>query len=158
MYSNLAKIKDDGLEKGMGQALYDDPDNPTKRYFLEKRWKSEGEILGVIMVNPSKAGALESDNTVTALMNMAKGRDYAALYIVNIIPYIDSSVLTLNATKLDLNSMVTEDNQLKGFDLLFQGADTILMAWGEYGHKRLPLLMKVIILENYLNTKNQFAK
>lgn len=158
MYSNLAKIKDDGLEKGMGQALYDNPDNPTKRYFLEKRWKSEGEILGVIMVNPSKAGALESDNTVTALMNMAKRRDYAALYIVNIIPYIDSSVLTLNATKLDLNSMVTEDNQLKGFDLLFQGADTILMAWGEYGHKRLPLLMKSNHIRELFEHKKSICK
>lgn len=158
MYSNLAEINGEYLEKGMGQALYDNPDNPTKRYFLEKRWKSEGEILGVIMINPSKAGALESDNTVTALISMAKQRGYAALYIVNIIPFIDSSIETLNTLKLDLDSMVTEDNQVKSFELLFQRADTILMAWGKDGHKRLPLLMKNNLIRKLFERKKSICK
>lgn len=142
MYSNLAKINGESMVTGVGQALYDNPENPTKRYFLEKRWKSEGDVLGVIMTNPSKAGALESDKTVEALMKMAKRGDYAALYIVNIIPYIASSSKKLKNPDLGLEMMIAEDMQIKSFELLFKNSSRILLAWGSTGQRQLPILIK----------------
>lgn len=142
MFSKLAELDTFDMEIGVGQALYDNPENPTKRYFLEKRWKKEGGILGVIMINPSNAGALESDHTVTALMNKAKQEGYAALYVVNMIPYINPSINILKKSGLDLDSIVTEEKQIKSFDLLLKESTAILMAWGKEGQKKLPILMK----------------
>lgn len=158
MYSNLAKIKGEILETGVGQALFDNQDNPTKRYFLEKRWKSEGEILGVIMMNPSKAGALEGDKTVDSLIRLAKVKNYSALYVVNIIPYILSNSSKLRNDSLNIDSMVNEPNQIRSFEILFQKSHTILLAWGKTGQKYLPLLLKEENIKKLFENQKDICK
>lgn len=139
MYEKMAEINGLDMEVGVGQALFDNPDNPTKRYFLEKRWDKGERILGAIMMNPSKAGALEGDNTVDGLIKLAKAKKFSALYVVNIIPYICSSESELPD---EINSIITEPMQLKSMEFVLEESDVILLGWGETGHKYLSDLLK----------------
>lgn len=153
MYKKLAEINELNMETGVGQALFDNPVNPTKRYFLEKRWDIGDKVLGAIMMNPSKAGALEGDKTVDGLIKLAKAQNFSALYVVNVIPYICSSESELPE---NIVNMITEPMQLKCVEFVLQKSDTILLGWGKTGHKYLASLLKEEkFKELFLNRKHK---
>lgn len=154
MYEKMAKINELEMEIGVGQALFDDPVNPTKRYFLEKRWGTGDKVFGAIMMNPSKAGALEGDETVDGLIKLAKAKNFSALYVVNIIPYICSSESQLPK---EINNIITEPIQLKSMEFVLKESDLILLGWGRTGHKYLSdLLNKEEIKELFKLHKQKF--
>lgn len=60
----------------------------TWRYVLRRRWRMDGEALLVVMLNPSKANEVRSDNTVTKCINFAKDLGFAGLTVGNIFAYM----------------------------------------------------------------------
>lgn len=145
MYKKMAKINGLNMETGVGQALFDNPNNPTKRYFLEKRWSIKGNILGAIMMNPSTAGAIENDPTIEKLIKYAKYNDFAALYIINIIPVIDSQSASLKGKH---HTAVTDTKQIKCFEHVIDNADCIYIGWGDIGQENFPTLLADTELKN----------
>lgn len=145
MYEKMAEINGLDMEFGVGQALFDDANNPKKRYFLEKRWDMGGKVLGAIMMNPSNAGAIENDPTIEKLIKYAKYNDFSALYIINIIPVIDSQSVNIKGKQ---DSFVSDDKQIKCFEYVLDNTDCIYIGWGRTGQKYLPILLTDTELKN----------
>lgn len=157
MYEKMAKINGLEMETGIGQVLYDDPVNPTKRYFLEKRWSTGDKVLGAIMMNPSKAGNVESDETVNLLINYAKHQGYDALYVVNIIPIINSQSKNLKSSYTSKIIEVIEDKQIECFNYMFSHVGEIFIGWGKFGHEHFPTLLEnKKIKSHFLDKSNKF--
>ncbi len=124
------------IDLGCGKALFDNPNNPTKRYFLEKRWRTGDRIITVIMTNPSTANSLSSDKTVEFLLEYARdsSKDYDALFVVNIIPLIDSSTTKLKKRGKSLISQsVKEDMNRESVKHTLSKSKEIILAWGKMG-------------------------
>ena len=51
-------------------------DNNLYRYRLTRIWDENKEVVGVIMLNPSKATSLKTDNTIMNLINYLIEKDY----------------------------------------------------------------------------------
>lgn len=153
MYGKLARIEisdQQYLEKGVGQAIFDCEKKPTKRYFLEKRWKEEGPIFGAVLMNPSHARAIESDDTVDSVIKYAKAQGYAALYLVNILALIEPDSNSLP------DNIVQDDIQKKCLKFTLESSTTILIGWGGKGHKHfLFLLEDDEVRESFFNNRNK---
>lgn len=139
VYTERAEIDGLNMEIGIGQAIFDNPDNPTYRYFLEKRWGIGGNVLGAIMMNPSKAGNVESDKTVNRLIDYAKNCNYSALFVINVSPYIESDSSKLNM-KNDKN--YDKNKQIKCFEYVLQNSNYVYIGWGSKGHPFFKRLLK----------------
>lgn len=131
------------IDKGTGYAVFDSKNNPTKRYFLEKRWKDEGEVLAVVMTNPSSANALGSDKTVEFLMEYARFKGFAALHVINIIPVINgNSTIVSKIEKEKLEIHVLDKKSIHYIKTTIENADKIILGWGSLGHKYFKYLIK----------------
>ncbi|WP_281512711.1 DUF1643 domain-containing protein [Mammaliicoccus vitulinus] len=150
MYKKMAEINGLDMQTGVGQALFDNVDNPTKRYFLEKRWDKGNKILGAIMMNPSKAGNVESDKTVNRLIDYAKGKGYSAIYVINVSPHIESASSKLNKVN---GENYDKDIQTKCFKFVVEKSTSIYLGWGSKGHPFFKRLVK-----NNGIIKNLFSK
>ncbi len=58
-------------------------DDMIYRYSLTRVWNEEKPILCFLMLNPSKADAFRSDNTVSACLRRALAYDFGGLRILN---------------------------------------------------------------------------
>ncbi|MEI2310987.1 DUF1643 domain-containing protein [Bacillus nitratireducens] len=131
------------IDRGTGYAVFDNKNNPTKRYFLEKRWKDEGEVLAVVMTNPSSATALCSDKTVEFLMEYARFKGFAALHVINIIPVINgNSTIVSKIEKEKLEMHVLDEKSIHYLKTTIENADEIILGWGGLGHKYFKYLIK----------------
>lgn len=140
-------------EVGISQAVYDDSQQPTKRYFLEKRWRDGENILGAILMNPSKATAVRGDKTIDALIDYAQEYNYDALYVVNIIPYICSNSNKLNdLSDEEIENMVREYQQKKFVEFLLTSSKKVVLGWGQKSQK----YFKILIEDSEI--KNNFEK
>lgn len=63
-------------------------DNNLYRYRLTRIWDENKEVVGVIMLNPSKATSLKTDNTIMNLINYLIEKDYGGVDIVNMYAYM----------------------------------------------------------------------
>lgn len=63
-------------------------DNNLYRYRLTRIWDKDKEVVGVIMLNPSKATSLKTDNTIMNLINYLIEKDYGGVDIVNMYAYM----------------------------------------------------------------------
>lgn len=73
------------------------------RYFLKKTWNMNNKNIAFLMLNPSKADTLKSDNTVTNATNFAVEKDFGSITIVNLFADMgtDSKCLTNRDTSSD---------------------------------------------------------
>lgn len=66
------------------------------RYRLARIWDDGRPLLGVLMLNPSKAGAAESDQTVTLLLRRIIDLDeYGGCVVTNLRAYIATDPLDM---------------------------------------------------------------
>lgn len=63
-------------------------DNDHYRYRLTRIWDTSKEVVGVIMLNPSKATSLKSDQTIMNLINYLVDKEYGGVDIVNMYAYM----------------------------------------------------------------------
>ncbi|NUI61414.1 DUF1643 domain-containing protein [Bacillus amyloliquefaciens] len=149
------------IDLGCGKALFDNPNIPTKRYFLEKRWRKGDRIIAVIMTNPSTANSLSSDKTVEFLLEYARGssRDYDALFVVNIIPLIDSSTTKLKKrSKSIISQSVKEDMNRESFKHTLSNSKEIILAWGKMGQDYFKDLIEDEDIKKLFCEKSAFCK
>lgn len=136
-------IENNYHDVGIGQAIFDDCETPIKRYFLEKRWGNGDKVFGAIMMNPSRATSIKSDKTVNAIVDYAKTRGFDAIYIVNIIPYIDSNSDNLKLMQYnEIKSMVEELTAKKSIIYTLKNSSELLLGWGKIGHDFFKVLLE----------------
>lgn len=99
------------------------------RYSLTRRW-SDGPICAFAMLNPSKAGAIESDPTVTRTINYAISWGFGALWVYNIYPYIatDPKDMKKAMRSMDVTGGKIGDDKLREI----VKAQLIVVAWGTH--------------------------
>lgn len=156
MFKQIGGFQGMNIKKSSGEAWFDSSENPRKRYFLEKRWNDEGEILGAIMMNPSVADEIQNDPTVDRLIRYAKAKEYVGINVVNIIPFINSKSKEFD--RVDIPE-VQEIQQTEAIKHMFNHANKIYLSWGKIGHRHLPVLLESeeIRLKFMDQTKKFFA-
>lgn len=86
--------------------------------------RKKGEVV-FIMLNPSTANALESDNTVTRCMNFARDWGYNTLQVLNLYAYRSPYPKDLIAAGYD----VGPDNN-HWLELALKAHKSVICAWG----------------------------
>jgi hypothetical protein len=100
----------------------------TRRYRLTRSWEpiagQDEKSLGFVMLNPSKAGALEDDATVRKCMGFARRWGFTEIVVTNLIPLIATDPYSLTAW----GELDPENNaHLRG---ALDYCDTTVVAWG----------------------------
>lgn len=166
MINNVTKINGEDLMKshvdvGCGKAIFDNPKKATRRYFLEKRWAEGNRNLTVIMTNPSLANSLSSDATVEFLIEYARESsiNYDALFVVNIIPIINSSTKRLKThSRESISESVKEKMNQESIKHAISNSNTIILGWGEFGQSYFEELIEDEELKDLLITKSSSCK
>ncbi|WP_161601642.1 DUF1643 domain-containing protein [Paenibacillus luteus] len=63
-------------------------DNDDYRYRLTRVWDKDKKLAALVMLNPSKATELKSDQTVMNMTNFLVDNDYGGIEIVNLFAYM----------------------------------------------------------------------
>lgn len=98
----------------------------TKRYYLIRQWDSEKKRAVAILLNPSKASHLKSDNTVTNCLNaIIDLKEYGSLEVVNLFPIM----------KTKSENLIKADKEFDGVNFSYiqkavGKADKIIIGWG----------------------------
>lgn len=102
------------------------------RYSLIREWDvSNQKRVVFVLLNPSTADDIGEDQTTKVCIEFAKRWGYGSLQIVNLFAYRATDPNDLKKVK-DYNKMVGEHNYCFLQNAL-QGANKIVVAWGEYG-------------------------
>lgn len=72
-------------EIGAG-ALFND--EMTHRYYLWRKWDLQKPMVMFIGLNPSKAGEMNNDNTITKVIKVARYNGFGGLYMFNLFSVI----------------------------------------------------------------------
>ncbi|MDZ4619394.1 DUF1643 domain-containing protein [Bacillus cereus] len=118
----------------------------TKRYNLIREWDSKKKRAAVILLNPSKANHLKSDNTVNNCMNtIIDLKVYGSVEIVNLFPIM----------KTKSNGLLKKDKEFDevNFSYIQQAvkkADLIILGWGS-NKKHVPDERIIKLLEDKKN-------
>lgn len=94
------------------------------RYRLE-RHGSDGPLVGVVMVNPSTADAVDDDATIRKLKGFAERNGWGGFVVGNLFAWRAKDVTDLGRSP----EPVGLDNDLHLQDI-FEEVDLILVAWG----------------------------
>ncbi|WP_313167541.1 DUF1643 domain-containing protein [Massilia oculi] len=103
-------------------------DDGRYRYYLSRRWASEGKVIAFICLNPSTADASLDDPTVKKCIRMAKSWGGAALVIGNLFAYRSTDPLNLKKCADPIGS--ENDIWLKK---IIAESDLVVAAWGTNG-------------------------
>lgn len=82
----------------------------TFRYTLWRIWDPALKPLAAIMLNPSKAGPVESDPTVTRQLIRAQRRGYGALWVFNAHAYVETYPAEMKKRLAQGGDIVGPDN------------------------------------------------
>ncbi|MGE7115083.1 DUF1643 domain-containing protein [Lysinibacillus sp. NPDC047702] len=101
------------------------------RYFLKKTWDDKKGNIVFLMLNPSKADLIKSDNTVTNATNYAVDKDFGSITIVNLFAFMDTD-------KKSLKDRDKETDKLNDKYILFalKECDELVIAWERGTHKK----------------------
>ncbi len=125
-------------------------ESPDKRYRyqLERRWSMiDPENLILVMLNPSKAGAIDNDHTVSKGLGFAKRLRAGRLIVVNMYPYRATGQADLYRAIRDgvpMFETLNEDHILEVLDKydgqaqLTRKRARVVVAWGNLRKEALP--------------------
>lgn len=102
------------------------------RTLLWRIWRADLPLLCIVMMNPSKAGAIEDDPTISRQIKRANLLGYGGLLVVNVFSWVetDSTVLAgLIARGVDI---VGPDND-HAIVLAAKRAGMVICGWGKPG-------------------------
>ncbi len=99
----------------------------THRYFLRRAWGGTKACL-FIMLNPSRADATRSDNTVTRCIKFSQQWGYHQLWVVNLFAYRTPYPGDLYSA----NDPIGDDNDFY-ISLAVRQADEVVVAYGNHG-------------------------
>jgi len=109
-YHSAAGISEDGLY----------------RYWLTRRWKKDGQLLGFVMLNPSTADAHANDRTIDKCCRYAELHGYSGIYVVNLFAYRATDPKWLLSGAVD---PVGQCNNMAITGMMLCCTDVVL-AWG----------------------------
>ncbi|MBU5227844.1 DUF1643 domain-containing protein [Clostridium senegalense] len=122
------------------------------RYRLYKKWSDKPNAVA-IMLNPSKASLVESDNTVTNITNHFYNRGFGSLTILNLFSYMNT-----DSKKLINSKKEYEDINIEILKKYIRDADEILVGWGipkSYNKEIRHIIKKKIkLVEEFLSENN----
>lgn len=99
--------------------------NNEYRFRLTRTWDSTKKIVGVLMLNPSKANSLKTDNTIMNLTNYLIDKNYGGVDIVNMYAFMATKPSELVHRNLAYESLNN--------DYILQVAterEILMIAWG----------------------------
>lgn len=95
------------------------------RYLLWRIWDKSKPMVMFIGLNPSKAGVLNNDPTITRVMQIASNLGYGGVYMANCFPYIST----------DPDQLLEYGNTAHNDHVLYQTAEMcqdVIFAWGNF--------------------------
>lgn len=103
----------------------------TYRYWLGRFWARDRPSLALVMLNPSRADHQHDDPTLRRSIRFAQDWGYGSLIVVNLFAFCTTSPrsLRLAADPIGVNN---DACILRAA----QGADRIVLAWGNHGSFR----------------------
>mgnify|MGYP001940287922 CR=1 FL=1 len=144
-----------GIETGTGKAWFNE--SRTKRYFIERNWKSGDKILGSILMNPSRADAIKNDATIELLIDYAINNHYDGMCVVNIIPIIEPDSTKLSDVQVVFEA-VKDDEQKEAFMYMLNKCEDVYVGWGGKGNKYFHYLFEGNNSEEIKELKAVFNK
>ncbi|PFR33803.1 DUF1643 domain-containing protein [Bacillus cereus] len=118
-----------GLEVQRAQHLAIFDKSKENRYTLRINWDPNKNKVAVLMMNPSHATALNSDDTVKFMVPyVIRYFDAGSIWIVNMSPFIEPDSLKVDATKF------TSDKENMNFiEQAIKWSDIAFLSWGDNG-------------------------
>ena len=101
------------------------------RYYLSRRWATEGKIIAFICLNPSTADADTDDHTVRKCIRYAKSWGGASLLLGNLFGYRATDPRQLKKAA----DPIGEENDV-WLSRIADISDLIIAAWGLHGELR----------------------
>jgi hypothetical protein len=102
----------------------------TWRYFLWRRWDMALPVLICVLLNPSVAGEVENDHTVTKLIQFAHNWGFGGLDLYNIFAACSTDPKALYQTE---NPIGPDNNR---WLLTIPSGASVVCAWGRHGEYR----------------------
>ncbi len=94
MDEQLARLREEGRAKRhvppLGNAVFSADSPPSHRYLLSRLWDESRPVGMWGMMNPSVAGEIRSDNTVSGCLRWAKEWGWGGMLVVNFDSYIST--------------------------------------------------------------------
>jgi hypothetical protein len=98
------------------------------RYLLTRTWDKTKLGVCFVMLNPSKANATDSDNTIDRCITFAKSWGYGKIEVVNLFAYVSTDPKVLYTTQ----DPVGPENDRYIYDSL-KTNEEIILGWGNIG-------------------------
>lgn len=101
----------------------------TRRRWLSRQLSGSPKRLGFIMLNPSRAGADDTDNTVTRCIGFGRREEAGEVEIGNLSDLIETDSKKLTA--LARQGLLTDGNS-RHYLRHVLGCDVVICAWGAH--------------------------
>lgn len=123
-------------------------DNSKYRYRLTRVWDKKREVVGVIMLNPSKANSLKTDNTIMNLTNYLIEKGYGGVDIVNMYAY-----MCPDPDNLKYRDQLYESLNDNFIVQVAEDRDSFIIAWGLNDYVRRKREIETLLLPHILKLK-----
>ncbi|WP_242210808.1 DUF1643 domain-containing protein [Paenibacillus polymyxa] len=100
-------------------------DNKLYRYRLTRIWEKDKEIVGVVMLNPSRANSLKTDDTIMNLTNYLIDNNYGGVDIVNMY-----ALMATKPSELQNRDQAYEAYNDSHITETAAERDVLVIAWG----------------------------
>jgi hypothetical protein len=121
------------------------------RYWISRIWDRKKPIGCFICINPSKASAEYSDQTMGNCNNLTASWGWGGFYIVNLFAYIATEQKDMKKYK----NKIGEEND-KAINFAVENSDVIVLAWGnEYKNRGKDVLALLSGKKLYCIKKNK---
>lgn len=125
-------------------AVFHEEEGKEYRFYLKKEWDSDKDNITFLMLNPSKADELKSDNTVNNATNFAVDKGFGSITIVNLFADMGTDKKIL--AKRSNNTDKINDQYIK---LALQESKEFVIAWQRSIYKkRKRAIMKILKKES----------
>lgn len=108
----------------------------TWRYTLWRIWDTTRPPLAALMLNPSKAGVVESDPTVTRQLTRAHQRGFGSLWVFNAHAYVETKPAEMKKRLKTGFDIVGPDNMAYlrlGLAMIRDAGGLVYAGWGADG-------------------------
>lgn len=105
-------------------------DDGNHRYLLRRQWDKEKPEAAVVMINPTTSDDLSPDLTSMLVQKNVAKLGFGAVSIINLYSYITPKI----SVRWFGDDELSNDDNDKEIEKAAQRADTVIIAWGTFGH------------------------
>lgn len=103
------------------------------RYALWRVWDTSSARLVFVMLNPSKADAVNDDATIRRCVGFARSWGYGSIYVYNMFAYRATDPKELVSAPMRGIDIIGPENDAHLSDVANMGA-TVILAWGDHAY------------------------